>query len=619
MISVISVGITDYKGGYNNIPCSAKDAKQVYSCFRDVLGDSFSDYSSICLTDIKSSEFISIVRSVSKTLCKKDKAIIYFSGHGVEVDNSLYLLFADATKEDNDEAGKYRINNLKDELKFKQGQYIIILDCCHSRFALSISHSDGPGTRESNISVIASTDYHGRAKYDDEGSLFTKLLCKTITLSHNKAEQISVCQIARSINQQLEEIDSESKQNCFVGFPEGTPDITLKASPEFDVKPADFSKVFLSKISCENRYIREAMWYSLCDMPLDTTLLVIKSFLEGAHSSCEADWLVRRAIGSTLSNFYKDNQRVQDLVKQMMLSHNWMLQTIGLIACRYSVNQELARSIENIIHKRDLPMSLVWLADLYFTDSRFANIDVSLSSNLAQTEWGLIQIWDRYKNKQTAESFLSIASEKIKNKKAVNALRNELFLRDSAVIDGADIDANIHNAADNSLVKILYQSPMRGRTVDKNKKWLYSILFGNWRGKLIVNLDEYFNNTVEDTINRELEEAKIIPCPQKRASVFSYLQYAPELVKKYSNALTWGLSDPHPWVRKDAVLAFKDNRDMVLSAFHDTFNRYLFIGTFDLIVSASRIIGKEYLFNYIDKYNLTPCEKDSIKHAVAME
>ena len=296
-----------------------------------------------------------------------------------------------------------------------------------------------------------------------------------------------------------------------------------------------------------------------------------------------------------------------------------MLQTIGLITCRYSVDQELAKSIESIIKKRELPMSLVWLADLYYTDSCFANIDVSLSSNLAQTEWGLIQIWDRYKEKRTAEDFISSATEKIKNKNVVNALRNELFLRDSTVIDGADIDANIRNAADSFLVKTLYRSPMRGRTIDKNKKWLYSILFGNWRGKLIVNLDEYFRNTVEDTIIRELEEAKNIPCPQKRASVFSYLQYAPELVKKYSNALTWGLSDPHPWVRKDAVLAFKDNRDLVLSAFHDTFNRYLFIGTFDLMVSASRIIDKDYLFEYIDKYNLTPCEKESIKHAVAME
>ena len=76
-------------------------------------------------------------------------------------------------------------------------------------------------------------------------------------------------------------------------------------------------------------------------------------------------------------------------------SNNWMLQTIGWIAIRDDMSKDIIVLIEDIIIDSKAIMDLVWLADLYYTDSKFRNIKISLKSNLAKTKWGVLEIWKR--------------------------------------------------------------------------------------------------------------------------------------------------------------------------------------------------------------------------------
>ena len=48
-------------------------------------------------------------------------------------------------------------------------------------------------------------------------------------------------------------------------------------------------------------------------------------------------------------------------------------------------------------------------------------------------------------------------------------------------------------------------------------------------------------------------------------------------------------------------------------------DRQLFIGTFDLIINASRYINKDYLRDYLKKYSLTACEYSSLLLSIENE
>ena len=77
------------------------------------------------------------------------------------------------------------------------------------------------------------------------------------------------------------------------------------------------------------------------------------------------------------------------------------------------------------------------------------------------------------------------------------------------------------------------------------------MMYGNWRGQISINLDEYFNNTKENNIIEDLKLMKDVPSPEKRAALFSYLQYSTEIFEKFKKYFMWGVTDPHPWVRRD--------------------------------------------------------------------
>lgn len=610
MFSIITIGITKYADeAISDINCASIDAKNVYFTLKHVLDNEFSDFSSICLTNIRANDFISLLSGIAKTLSNEDTIILYFSCHAAfDVNDEFMLTFTD---EDGTGNGQISSIHLKEILSKHKNDYILFFDCCHSEAALKMANKSSVSSRN-NISVIASTEYYKHAKYDFDGSEFTKILCKAIMQIHENAQDITINSIASEIR--------NLGSTCYTNLAEGKTDIILKKSILLANDYADFSNVFLSKLSNSNRFVREMMWYSLNDIPSKISLEIINKFIINSTQVSESDWLVRRAIGSLISTMKGNSYQILEAKLKMLNADNWMLQTIGLIACRHSVDCDIARAMETIILAENNTMSLVWLADLYLSDSKYANLSVSLQSNLAKTDWGLIQIWDRYLQHYEPNELFKQISKSVTDDVILKQLKTEIYFRtgDSSIFNN-NLDKNILETSNSKLVSVLYKGYARGRTIDKSKKWLLSIMYGNWRGKISVNLDEYFNNTKDCTIIKDLELIRNIPSPEKRACLFSYLQYSQNALKKYKKYVEWGITDSHPWVRKEAILAFKNEPEIIKLAFSDVIDRCLFIGTFDLIISASNYIDKSFLINYIEKYNLTQCEKKSLLLSIMNE
>lgn len=604
MVSLVSIGIGHYSDKtIPEISCAKIDIEKVYSTFKQTLGSSFSDFSSVCLLDVRRDNFLSLLAGLSTALSSDDITIIYFSCHATYDNEELNLVFSD---EDGSSNGLLSVSQLKSILTKHKCDYVLIFDCCYSESALVMANKL-TASNKNNISVIASSQYYSRAKFDSAGSAFTRALCDSIWRVFDKEQDISINNIVAEIK--------HVGINCYVNLSEGKADLLLKKAYDTFV---NFPRIFLSKLNCSNRFVREMMWYSLNDVPSKESLEIIDDFIIDSAKTCEADWLVRRAIGSMLSNIKGNDYRIYETVLKLLHSNNWMLQTIGLIASRNSVDNEIARIQCEIITNQENNMSLVWLADLYLSDSQYASIHISLDSNLAKTDWGLIQIWDRYWKSNNTTELVKIMENKGCDKDALSQLKMELYLR-GVYTDGSCDQALLSRMKQSSLITILYNSTSRGRTTDKGKKWLLSMMYGNWRGQLSINFDEYFCNTKYSKIIEDLSLIRLIPSPEKKAALFSFFQYSAITFEKYKSYLTWGLTDPHPWVRREAVLAYKHDLEAVKLAFSDTIDRRLYIGTFDLIISASRFLCKDFLRRYINQYVLTECEYNSLLQSIFNE
>ena len=387
MISLISVGIKSYiDKTIQEIACANLDAEKVYTTFKYVLGREFSDFSSICLINVRSSDFISILSGIASTFSSENTLIIFFSCLAVQNNEEFNLVFSD---EDGSGRGQINISHLKNILTKYKGEYVIVLDCCYSESALGIANKLVASSK-CNISVIASTPYYLRAKYDLNGSHFTNVFCDALIQIFENENDLTINNIVSAI----ETLGSP----CYVNVAEGKSDLALKKFSKI-TDYTNFSRNFFSKLNCNNRVVREMMWYSLQDIPSKKSLEIIDNFIFNSVKTCEADWLVRRAIGSLLSTLKGNSHHIYETELNLLNSNNWMLQTIGLIACRHNVNIDISNILRNMVINKENPMSLVWLADLYLSDSKFADLEVSLKSNLAKTGWGLIQIWDRHCNR----------------------------------------------------------------------------------------------------------------------------------------------------------------------------------------------------------------------------
>ena len=591
MVSIISIVNSKYSDPRLNIKCARQDGEMVLETFKQLLKNEYDLYTSGCFENIKSRQLKDILEVLFQSQRKGNTVIVYFSCHGEMNGNELCLLMSDAGKEDKE--GYFAVSDLQRLCQKFENKFLLIFDCCHSGGALFLANKKDIDT-ESNITVVSSSSHWARTQYDERGSKFCFNFCEALRSLDSLGGEITVANVVKQIKQ----ID-QKKVGCFVNISEGKEDfVILSAGEQITIYDDKFVKTFIEKLdNCVA--VREMMWYSINDLPNKVKVKIFEKYFEEGCS--EASWLVRRAMGNILSSLYYGS-KYEAIVDKFLDSFNWMEKCVGIVAISKSISEKRAQYLKDILRDNNSNIDLIWLADLYLSDSDFYDIYVTMNTKLSKSVWGLIEIWDRYSRKY--ENLFDIISEYTEDKKLVAGLSREIELREKTNRD--------------SLASFLYKGEKRGRTIELKKKWLLSLLYGNWRGIIECNLKGYFSNNNDSKIISELESAKNIPSVERRVSLFEYLEHEPKYFEKYKEHIKWGLKDEHPWVRRVAILCFKNYPEEVEKSFEDKIKTDIFPETFAMIINAASITLNNYE-EYIKGYGWAESENDAILKAIFRE
>lgn len=581
MITVLSFGITgnsDDKAG--QIPCAYKDAEKVYYLFKRIFTNNFSSYNSLCINNITKNNLRVLIETIIESINSQkmssntdDQLVFYFSGHGYYIENDLYLKFLDkpiSCKE---------LSYCFEEYK---GEIIFVLDCCNSVAAIKITNIDSFEKRN-NISIIASSDYYQTSSYNEEESEFTKQFCNALNYLSDNLEKISIKNIEDCIKKQ--------GGKCFQRTAYEKEVIFQKDNPLDKIE--EITSKFCKNIQTSDISKKEMLVYSIDNYPPVIKINILNKLIDEFRH--EGSWLIRRAFGSILCNCINVEDKKREFLLKAYESNSWMLKCIALIGIRKDIT-DFVENVRKIIISSDI-MDLTWLANLYYHDSAYRDINISLKSKLAQTTWGLLEIYSSYLKEEDA---YKIISESIENKELLKKIDDQIFLENN-IING-------------SLIEEINAAKKRGKINRQENKWLISNLFGYWRNYADLDLKDYLENNLEDKIKKELSEAKDLPKYEMRMSIFQYFCVDIENGKKYCEHLLWGIQDEHPWVKREAIEFFKDHKEIIKNKkieFDIDIDMSLYPGAIDYY-----IVLVKYGFVSLDtilKLKLKPNEKKAIK------
>ena len=587
MLSCVTVGISKYENSYLiPIPCAADDARAVYDAFSQIMGPEFNNYLSICVSNIRSSDFESLLRVISDVIGEEPEdtdsiLVIYFSGHGVFDDKCYELQFPEYRDTGRGIDGVFSAEQFSKIFKGKNIKVLIILDCCNSGAALSIANVSDHGPE---ISVLAAVNSYQSATFDENGSLFTKILCKSIRELDSSGETFSLESLIHRIR-----INGYKRALVHRGAARKL-DLVFRNPAKTAGIDKYFPFLFISKIAHSDMLSREALWYSLNNSSDQQVFETCEHYFDTASKygnklKPEASWLVRRAIGSTLAN-HVSNPAILNLLLYLLESEYWQEQCIALIGLRYLIkeNNVIFKRVINLVeHKIISKVDAVWLASLYTSDNNNSDWRIFLNTTLALTPWGMIEICKSHK----------LFDNDLSN---YDCLCGHSFYRE-LVLEQKRRARN----GNSQLEKYIYAEETRGRLPENTQsKFLLSALYGNWRDQISCNLKPYIESYSPEQIATELRAFSCVDNAERKMAVFTYFKKEHEEALQYADALLWGLSDIHPWVRRTAMEFYKE------------------LGTSDLLLKDSlfSLCVNEGYPGYLDFYLACPISmhQDLINH-----
>ena len=590
MLSCIAVGISEYENGnLVQIPCAADDARAVYDAFSQIMGSEFNNHLSVCVSNIRSSDFESLIQVISDVIVEEPKdadsiLVIYFSGHGVFDDKCYELQFPEYRNTRRSIDGVFSAEQFSRIFRGKRIKVLIILDCCNAGAALSIANFSDCAPE---ISVLAAVNSYQSATFDENGSIFTKILCKSIHELDSSGETFSLESL-------IHKIRSNGYQKALVhrGAAQKL-DLVFRNQIRTEGTDKYFPFLFISKLAHSDMLSREALWYSLSNFSDQQVFETCEHYFDTANKygnklKPEASWLVRRAIGSTLAN-HVSNPSILNLLFRLLESEYWQEQCIALIGLRYLIRKddEIFKRIINLVKDKIISkVDAVWLASLYTSDNRNSDWRVFLDTTLALTPWGMIEICKAHK----------LFDNDLGNYKDLCEHR---FYREL-------VAEQKRRARDGNsqLEKYVYGEETRGRLPENTQsKFLLSALYGNWRDQISCNLEPYIESYSFEQITTELSTFSGIDNAERKIAVFTYFRKEHEEAIQYANALEWGLNDIHPWVRRTAMEFYKELgmndsslRDSLFSlCFNEGYPGYL-----DFYLTCPATMHED-LINYLSK------------------
>jgi Raptor N-terminal CASPase like domain len=557
------------------IPESKLDARSLYAALAHVVGTGFDHTQSMCLIDPARADVSSLLSNLSVQMNRDEMFIIFYSGHGTLEGTRLFLNFADASQNGK---GKVSVTELGEWLRSCQAEVLLILDCCHSGIALNLANRGDP-FEDVRISVLASAECHAKSTFTGLGSDFTRALTQTLSVMFEQKHPLSLVGITDALKR-------AHGQQCTLNVRQGIEDLVIPSAADDGGLPHSFTSDFLRSICDAPLPIREMLWYSVIDVDLDRRLDVLRHyFLDVPHS--EPSWLARRALGTALNSCRASALPYYELIYQLVSSNNWMKCASGVIGVKGSLDDSTLRDLV----KKSLDcdrMDLTWLAHLYLADARAIGVDEALDTKLTKTGWGIADIATRWlgtdaDQERTIGKIIERCSEN-EVKQALGTHCRCLNLMNQSVAE-LPYDREITESA---LVRFLYASKKRGRTLAPRLKWMLSSLYGTWRDQLQSDVAEWLmNRPVQDGIS-QLSLCARVPSVEVRMSVFQFLTNRLDLRDTYREGLLWGIKDSHPWVRRVAISTLRTESD-AHNALRDTFDMSLYPGVLDLHLEAFRL------------------------------
>lgn len=610
MLSIISLGITTCSNrNLKCIPCAEKDAQCVYSAFKTIMASDFCSYSSACFIDIASHSFEALIQNIFRNDSlhsrNDDIVVIYFSGHAVlkKSTKNLGLCFSDSI---DDVRGTVDIERIYELTKDSGKSVLLILDCCYSGTALKLASMSVDSSRYSILTACNDMDI---STYDDTGSQFAKVLCKAIYDIKSTGDEFSL----NNLSQKIVNLGYKGAMLNFGASSAKDASFILKSKSNFLKQYSDFVPRFIDRINHSNAVLREAMWYSLVDVPEPVVYDICETYfgLNGSKRSVsEASWLVRRSIGSVISCL-PDTQRKEQLIYSLVSSCFWQEQCIGLIGGRYLLRDQkevyefvTAKIADGTIVRIDA----VWLANLYMGDNTQYSPEVFFNTTLIQSSWGTIELYKTLQKSNTYKENALEIIEKVVSPENKNALQGYIAL-------------NGENKS-NKLVQQLRKGKVRGRLPEKEKsKFLLSALYGSWRDQINVDLYNYLNSEFQTTIANHLKKAKDFSSIEFKMGLLSYFQTLPNGAKKYWRSIDWALSDKNLWVRREAIklycMLYPSEKILDNCLCETDIKDNFYPGLLDLMLELPKSVCKSQLIKYANLF----VENDirSLQHAIELE
>ncbi|WP_460506493.1 caspase family protein [Hydrogenophaga soli] len=591
-IVFLGAGISHYPNGGAELSALQAGATDVQHCFDAFLrcsGEQLDIGGSLVATNISASQFVAALEvAFASVASKRSLLIVYFSGHATLEENELILQFSDAPNK----SGLLSITRFMDlHRTYGWPNVLLILDCCYAGGArISLGWSGKYGAHiHSNISLLASSSPFQRSADGEHLSPFTEAIVKSCGELLHENKKISVRGLISRIQGHL-----DASQQAEVLIPDGKADITISGK---DLDRSHFEKLtndLLRRFRNGTEFDREALWFSLSEETELLALTVSERCLNEDLS--ESNWLVRRAIGSTLGNIKYLTKKRDAHLRSLLSSPDWMNVAVALNALKRQ--PESAKLFKPLASNADHAMDVKWLSLLYASDMLPNSVwraEEFKKGQFLESDWGLTEVVNHVYGLQQSltedvESLLALCSKQVQsNFHWLLQLRYGSIPKNPSA--GEKLPANLVDCARS----ILNQGSRGSMGTSGGKKWLRSKLYGNWRGTITLDLKSSFGTLSKGERISFIEQVPIL-LPTVNAKMAFLDSVSPEICPNPSS-LCWGILDPHPWVRrsylsyirrlpdKEAIKLVKsiDWPKSVLMA-----NQKLFPGTLDLLFEGYR-------------------------------
>jgi hypothetical protein len=541
----IGFGVSNYRSRAT-LSGPIKDPILLYDALRLAAASTFLEEHSIVVLDPTGAQFMATIESAMGSCLPNDLLILYFSGHADFKLGHLELLLIDHPAFQ----GRCSIDRLLDTHRLAdRPKVLLLLDCCYSGGAATALFKNSSANWLSNVEVLAPTAAYELAQDAQDGSPFAHALRQALGTLVNQNEPVTV----NSLVQNVHRLTTGSTELQHLRA-DGVLDLNIAQAQVQDDDFARLIETTYQRIVTGRQSERETLWFALSDEPEKLTLEVFSRIERDGY--LEPSWLVRRAMGSSLSTvkYLREQSRLQ--VVSLLRSDLWMNVAIGLNAAKRALDAStVIEHCISLLHS-GMPMDVKWLAALYLNDvDPDGCIDwaAAVSAGFCDSGWGLYELTTRLK--------LTVPSDIIPKTWQDAAHQNDpivylLFMSELDQVQdeksGLNVLKKYSGITKVQLLKAawkLQSSKPRGMTsAFGSRKWLRSKLYGAWRQAISLDIARDLLGHMELLNRREFLAAvpKLVPSVPHRMAIFEGgtpdvddLEY-----------LCWAAVDPHPWVRR---------------------------------------------------------------------